>query len=275
MNKLSTEKRRMVVSMLVEGNSLRSITRMTGVHRTTVMKLLSDLGAACSNYQAKVFRNLPCKRIHCDEIWSFVGAKGKNASAEKKAEGWGDAWTWVALCADTKLVPCWHVGGRDAGFAWDFMQDLAARLANRVQLTTDGHRAYLDAVEEAFGTEINYAMLVKQYGATSDKSPERKYSPAECTGAKKVDITGKPDKKHVSTSYVERQNLTMRMGMRRFTRLTNSFSKKLENHEHAIALHYMHYNFCRIHQTLRVTPAMEAGVSNHVWSLEEVVALLD
>lgn len=265
----------MVVSMLVEGNSLRSITRMTGVHRTTVMKLLSDLGAACSNYQAKVFRNLPCKRIHCDEIWSFVGAKGKNASAEKKAEGWGDAWTWVALCADTKLVPCWHVGGRDAGFAWDFMQDLAARLANRVQLTTDGHRAYLDAVEEAFGTEINYAMLVKQYGATSDKSPERKYSPAECTGAKKVDITGKPDKKHVSTSYVERQNLTMRMGMRRFTRLTNSFSKKLENHEHAIALHYMHYNFCRIHQTLRVTPAMEAGVSNHVWSLEEVVALLD
>lgn len=275
MNKLPSAERIRIVSALVEGNSLRSIVRMTGTHRTTIQKLLCDLGAACSNYQSRVFRNLPCKRIQCDEIWSFVGAKEKNANSEKKAEGWGDAWTWVALCADTKLVPCWHVGGRDAGFAWDFMQDLAARLANRVQLTTDGHRAYLAAVEDAFGSEIDYAMLVKQYGATSDKSPERKYSPADCTGAKKVRVTGKPDKKHVSTSYIERQNLTMRMGMRRFTRLTNGFSKKLENHEHAIALHYMHYNFCRIHQTLRVTPAMEAGISDHVWSLAEIVALLD
>jgi IS1 family transposase len=275
MNKLTTEERVRIVSALVEGNSLRSIVRMTGTHRTTIQKLLCDLGAACSNYQSRVFRDLPCKRIQCDEIWSFVGAKEKNASSAKKAEGWGDAWTWVALCADTKLVPCWHVGGRDAGFAWDFIQDLASRLANRVQLTTDGHRAYLAAVEDAFGSEIDYAMLVKQYGATSDKSPERKYSPADCTGAKKVRVIGKPDKKHVSTSYIERQNLTMRMGMRRFTRLTNGFSKKLENHEHAIALHYMHYNFCRIHQTLRVTPAMEAGISDHVWSLAEIVALLD
>ncbi len=274
MNKLSTEERVRVVATLVEGNSLRSIARMTGIHRTAIQKLLVDLGMACSNYQSRVFRDLPCKRIQCDEIWSFVGAKEKNASPEKKAESWGDTWTWVALDADTKLVPCWHVGGRDAGFAWDFMQDLASRLANRVQMTTDGHRAYLNAVEDAFGTDIDYAMLVKQYGATSEKTPERKYSPAECTGAKKVEITGKPDKKHVSTFFVERQNLTMRMGMRRFTRLTNGFSKKIENHEAAIALHFMHYNFCRIHQTLRVTPAMEAKVSDHVWTLAEVVALL-
>lgn len=275
MNKLSTEERTRIVAALVEGNSLRSITRMTGTHRTTILKLLSDLGAACSAYQSKVFVNLPCKRIQCDEIWSFVGAKEKNASNEKKAEGWGDAWTWVALDADTKLVPCWAVGGRDAGVAYEFMQDLAGRLAKRVQLTTDGHRAYLNAIEDAFGSEIDYAMLVKQYGATGGKTPERKYSPAECVGAKKVDIAGRPDKKHISTSFIERQNLTMRMGMRRFTRLTNAFSKKLENHEHAIALHYMHYNFCRIHQSLRVTPAMEAGISDHVWSLAEVIALLD
>ena len=221
-----------------------------------------------------MFVNLPCKRVQCDEIWSFVGAKQKNATAEQKAEGWGDTWTWVAICADTKLVPCWAVGGRDAGVAYEFMHDLAGRLANRVQLTTDAHRPYLAAVEDAFGSEIDYAMLVKLYGK-GEQGPERQYSPAACKGARKVAIKGRPDYKEISTSYIERQNLTMRMGMRRFTRLTNGFSKKIENHEAAIALHYMHYNFCRIHQTLRVTPAMEAGVSDHVWSIAEIMALLD
>lgn len=253
---------------------MRAISRMVDVSRNTIDKLLSDLGAACSDYQSKVFVNLPCKRIECDEIWSFVGSKAKNTSVDKKAEGWGDAWTWVALDAETKLVPCWLVGGRDAGCAYEFMHDLAGRLANRVQLTTDGHKAYISAVEDAFGSEIDYAMLVKLYGSESQHGPARKYSPNICTGSKKVSVTGKPSKKLVSTSYIERQNLTMRMGMRRFTRLTNGFSKKLENHEHAIALHYMHYNFCRIHQTLRVTPAMEAGVTDHVWSIKEVLNLL-
>lgn len=274
MNKLSQAERVRIVSALVEGNSLRSIVRMTGTHRTTVQKLLVDLGAACSAYQSKVFVNLPCKRIQCDEIWSFVGAKAKNATSEQRADGWGDAWTWVALDADTKLVPCWLVGGRDAGCAYEFMHDLAGRLANRVQLTTDGHKAYVSAVEDAFGSEIDYAMLVKIYGSDNSAGPEKRYSPAECTGSKKVELMGNPDFKHISTSYVERQNLTMRMGMRRFTRLTNAFSKKLENHEAAIALHYMHYNFCRVHQSLRVTPAMEAGVSDTVWSIADVVGLL-
>lgn len=274
MNRLNTAARVKVVSLLVEGMSLRAITRVTGTHRTTVMNLLRDLGHACSNYQSRVFRNLPCKKLQCDEIWAFVGSKEKNTSPSMKAQGWGDAWTWVALDADTKLVPCWHVGGRDAEFANDFMQDLASRLSHRVQLTTDGHKAYLEAVEGAFGSEIDYAMLVKKYGCYVEENGERRYSPSACTGAYKVRIAGKPQKKDVSTALVERQNLTMRMGMRRFTRLTNAFSKKLENHEHAIALHFMHYNFCRVHQSLRVTPAMEAGVSRHVWSLEEVVDLL-
>lgn len=273
MNKLSTEERTRVVSALVEGNSLRAISRMTGIHRTTIMKLLCELGRACSKYQDKVFRNLQCKRIQCDEIWTFVYAKEKNIGALKKSEGAGDAWTWVALCADTKLVPCWFVSRRHAGAAHHFINDLAERLANRVQLTTDGNRVYVDAVADAFGNDIDYAMLQKIYGAPQD-NPETRYSPAICMGAKRAVITGSPDFGHVSTSYVERQNLTMRMGMRRFTRLTNAFSKKLENLEHAIALHYMHYNFCRIHQTLRVTPAMEAGVTDHVWSLDEVIALL-
>ena len=264
----------MVVRCLVEGNSLRSVTRITGVHRTTVMKLLCDLGEACSRYQDKTFRNLKCEHIQCDEVWSFVYAKKKNASQEMKdAVGAGDVWTWTAIDADTKLIPCWFIGGRDATCAYHFMHDLAARLATRVQLTTDGHKAYLSAVEDAFGSEIDYAMLVKIYG--EGPKTEARYSPAQCMGSRKTEITGKPEHKHISTSYVERQNLTMRMSMRRFTRLTNGFSKKVENLEHAVALHFMFYNFARIHQTLRVTPAMEAGVSDHVWSIEEILDLLE
>ncbi|MDQ2944982.1 MAG: IS1 family transposase [Acidobacteriota bacterium] len=274
MNRISPVKKAQVVSCLVEGNSIRATVRMTGVAKNTVVKLLCDLGRACSDYQDKAFVNLKCKRLQCDEIWSFVGAKEKNCSAERKAKGGGDAWTWTAICADTKLIPCWFVGGRDAGCAYHFMHDLKGRLANRVQMTTDGHRAYLSAVEDAFGAEIDYAMLQKIYGS-ENQSPETRYSPAICMGARKAVISGKPDFNHVSTSYAERQNLTMRMSMRRFTRLTNGFSKKLENHEHALALYFMYYNFCRIHQTLRVTPAMEANVADHVWSLEELIELLD
>lgn len=274
MNKLSTDERTRVVSALVEGNSMRAVSRMTGVARNTINKLLVDLGMACSEYQDKAFHNLSCKRIQCDEIWSFVGAKEKNTSEEKKREGWGDVWTWVALDPETKLVPTWFVGQRDAGCAYHFMHDLAGRLAHRVQLTTDGHKAYLNAVEDAFGAEIDYGMLVKIYG-NAPEGGEVRYSPAVCMGSRKAAISGKPDFKHISTSMVERQNLTMRMSMRRFTRLTNGFSKKVENHEHMLALHYMFYNFARIHQSLRVTPAMEAGVSDHVWSIEEIISLLN
>src|SRR5438067_7784077 len=258
MNKLSPEERKQIVAALVEGNSMRAVARMTDVSRNTIDKLLRDLGHACSEFQDKAFRNLISKRIQCDEIWSFVYAKEKNCTAEMKAKGAGDVWTWVALDADTKLVPCWFVGNRDAGCAYHFMHDLASRLANRVQLTTDGHRAYLYAVEDAFGCEIDYAQLQKIYGAPQEP-PETRYSPAVCMGARKAIISGSPDHNHISTSYVERQNLTMRMSMRRFTRLTNGHSKKLENHGHAVAIHYMYYNFARIHQSLRVTPAMESG----------------
>jgi IS1 family transposase len=276
MNKLTTEERSRVVAALVEGNSLRSITRMTGVHRTTILKLLVDLGRACSIFQDQAFRNLNCKRIQVDEIWSFCGAKQRNTTPETRAKGWGDAWTWTAIDPDTKLVPCWYVGSRDAPAAYHFMHDLAGRLANRVQITSDGFLAYSRAVESAFGVEVDYAQLVKIYGEPEkDNTENRRYSPGQCMGAKRAVFMGKPDYAHISTSNVERQNLTMRMQIRRFTRLTNAFSKKLENHEHAIALHFMHYNFCRIHQTLRVTPAMEAGIADHVWSLEEVVGLLD
>ena len=277
MNKITTEERVRVVACLVEGNSLRATTRMTGVHRTTVMKLLADLGEACSKFQDATFRNLNCKRVQCDEIWSFVGCKEKNVPADERKQGRGDVWTWTAIDAETKLVPCWYVGNRDAGAAYHFMHDLAGRLANRVQLTTDAHKPYLSAVEDAFGTDIDYAQLVKIYGSpeTSQYNAQVRYSPAVCMGARKAKIIGKPKYEHVSTSICERNNLTMRMGMRRMTRLTNAFSKKVENLEHAVALHFMHYNFCRVHQSLRVTPAMEAGVSDHVWSLEEVIALLD
>jgi len=274
MNKLSTDERTRIVSALVEGNSMRAISRMTGVARNTIDKLLCDLRRACSDYQDKAFRNLKSKRVQCDEIWSFVQAKEKNCTIEMKKKGAGDVWTWVALDPDTKLVPCWFIGQRDSGCAYHFMHDLAERLAYRVQLTTDGHRAYLSAVEDAFGAEIDYAMLQKIYG-NSEQGSETRYSPAVCMGARKAVISGNPDHEHASTSYIERQNLTMRMSMRRFTRLTNGHSKKLENHEHAVAIHYMYYNFGRIHQSLRVTPAMEAGIADRVWSIEEIIGLLD
>jgi len=274
MNCLSTADRARIVSVLVEGNSLRATARITGFARMTIEKLLRDLGAVCSVYQDRAFRNLPCKRIQCDEIWSFCYAKAKNVPADKQGQfGYGDIWTWTAICADTKLVPSWFVGTRDAGSAHAFMADVASRLRYRVQLTTDAHRPYLAAVEDAFGGDIDFAVLQKIYGADPDGG--RRYSPAKCLGTKCVTVTGTPNPKHISTSYVERQNLTMRMHMRRFTRLTNAFSKKVENHVHNVALHFMYYNFAKIHQTLRVTPAMEAGVSDHVWSVEEIVALLD
>jgi IS1 family transposase len=275
MNKLSTQKRVQVISALVEGMSIRSVVRMTGVSKNTVVKLLEDVGNGCAIYQDKVFRNLTCKRIECDEIWSFVYAKERHLTPELQGVfGYGDVYTWVAIDADTKLVPCWNVGRRDAQSGMAFIKDLSERVNNRFQLSTDGHKVYLTAVEEAFGSEIDYAMIVKVYGHSTEDSAVR-YSPAECIGCEKEVIAGNPDMNLVSTSYVERQNLTMRMSMRRFTRLTNGFSKKIENHMHAVALHYMYYNFCRIHKTLRCTPAMEAGVTKKLWSIEDIVALLD
>lgn len=273
MNQLPLERRIQIVSALVEGNSMRAVSRMTNTHRSAIFKLLAELGRACSTYQDRAFRNLTCKRIQCDEIWAFVGSKEKNTSAEKKAEGWGDCWTWISMDADTKLIPCWYVGTRDAGAAFHFMEDLAERLAHRVQLTTDGYKPYLVAVEDAFGPNVDYAQLVKIYGEAA--KTHARYSPAQCMGTRKAVISGAPERKHVSTSFIERQNLTLRMSNRRFTRLTNAFSKKVENHEHSVALHFMHYNFCRVHQSLRVTPAMEAGIANHVWSIAEIIALID
>ncbi len=277
MNRLSTEKRAQIIGCLVEGMSIRSTVRITGAAKNTVTKLLVDIGRACQDYQDQVFRDLECKRLQCDEVWSFCYAKQKNVPDEfKDVFGYGDVWTWTAICADTKLVPSWLVANRTPKAASIFMDDLASRLKHRVQLTTDGHRAYFDAVGGAFGNEIDYAMLVKMYGNESKtKDTAKKYSPADCTGAKAIPVSGNPSKKHISTSFVERQNLTMRMSMRRFTRLTNAFSKKIENLEAAISLHFMYYNFVRIHQTLRVTPAMEAGVTDKLWSLEDIAALLD
>ena len=274
MNKLSTEKRVQLLACLVEGNSIRATARMTGVAFNTVLRFVADAGRACSIYQDETFHNLACKRLQCDEIWSFVGCKDRNLNGNSSDRGRGSVWTWTAIDADTKLVPCWYVGARDAGAAWQFMHDLKARLANRVQLTTDSHKAYMSAVDDAFGNDIDCAQLVKLYGAPSIAT-EMRYSPAVCMGTRTSLMTGEPDPEHVSTSFVERANLTMRMGMRRFTRLTNAFSKKVENHEHAVALHFMHYNFCRIHQSLRVTPAMQAGITNHVWELHEIVSLMD
>jgi IS1 family transposase len=277
MNRLSVDRRAAIIGMLAEGNSLRSTSRMADVSINTVTKLLLDVGGACEAYQDKTLRGLKAKRIQCDEIWSFVYAKAKNVPESMKgAFGVGDVWTWVAIDSDTKLVPSWAVGRRDGFTAAAFIRDLADRLSTRVQLTTDGHKVYLEAVEGAFGDAIDYAMLVKTYEGDSGKKvpAERKYSPAVCTGEFKQRIMGDPDPDHISTSYVERQNLTMRMHMRRFTRLTNAFSKKVDNHKAAIALHYMHYNFARIHKTLRVTPAMEAGIADHIWELDEIARLV-
>jgi len=271
MNRLSIAERAKILGMLVEGNSLRSCSRMADVSINTVTKLLVDLGAACEKFHDEHVRNVRLRRLQADEIWCFIGAKAKNVTPEKKVEGWGDVWTWTGLDADTKLCVSYLVGGRDGGWAKEFMQDCARRIKGRVQITTDGHKAYLEAVEDAFGADIDYAMLQKIYGAPSDN--ETRYSPATCIGCDMKVVSGDPDPKHVSTSYVERQNLTMRMHMRRFTRLTNGHSKKVENHCYAVALHYMFYNYCKIHSTLRVTPAMEAGLSERVWSIEELCAL--
>ena len=274
MNRLTREQRVRVVAALVEGMSVRAIVRMTGVAKNTIVKLLADLGAACADYHDRHVRNVAATRVQCDEIWTFVGMKAKNVPAERKGEfGVGDVWTWVALDADSKLCVSYMLGLRDADYATEFMRDVAQRLANRVQLTTDGHRAYLEAVEEAFGGDVDYAQLVKIYGAVRE-GPAR-YSPPECIGCEKHAVSGEPDARHVSTSFVERQNLTMRMSMRRFTRLTNGFSKKAANLAHNLAVHYMHYNFCRVHQSLRVTPAMHAGLADHVWEIEELAALLE
>lgn len=277
MNKLDTKTRAMILNMMVEGMSMRSISRTVGVSINTVTKLLIEAGEACAKYHNNTVRNVKTTRVECDEIWSFVYAKDKNVKTATAApDGAGDVWTWTAIDADSKMILSYEVGDRSGDTAYEFMTDLSSRLANRVQLTTDGHRAYLEAVEGAFGADIDYAMLVKQYGgSTGNKGHEKKYSPAECIGIKKEAVTGEPIKELVSTSYVERQNLSMRMGMRRFTRLTNGFSKKLENHLNMLSLYFVHYNFVRIHKTLKVTPAMAAGVSDTLHDMEWIVGLID
>jgi IS1 family transposase len=251
---------------------MRSASRIADVSLHTVEKLLEDAGLACSEYQDKTLRNLTCKRLQLDEIWAFVGMKQRNVPQERKGTGVGDVWTWTAIDADTKLIASWMVGDRSADTGRVFVCDLAKRLANRVQITTDGHRAYLESVEAGFGAGVDYAQLVKIYGQTVEG--QKRYSPPQIVGTETHCCTGNPDPKHVSTSYVERHNLTMRMSIRRFTRLTNAFSKKVENHVHAVSLHMMFYNFCRIHKTLRVTPAMAAKVTNRLWSVEDIVALI-
>lgn len=278
MNRLPITRRASILSMLAEGNSLRATARMADVSFNTVIKLLLDVAEKAEQYQDEHVRGIKAKRVQVDEAWAFVYAKAKNVPEAHKGEfGYGDVWTWVGIDADSKLAISWAVGRRDAFTANAFMLDLADRLATRVQLTSDGHKPYLEAVEGAFGNAIDYAMLVKTYEGDSGKSApaQQRYSPAKCTGARQVAITGNPEARHISTSFVERQNLTMRMSMRRFTRLTNAFSKKLDNHKAAVALYFMWYNFARIHQTLRVTPAMEAGISDHVWSAEEIARLAE
>jgi IS1 family transposase len=275
MNKLPIEKRVQIITLLVEGNSLRSCSRIADVSINTVTKLLVDVGRACQKFHEGKVVGVTSRRIQADEIWSFVYSKEKNVPSGMEDEA-GDVWTWTAIDADSKLVVSWLVGDRDAETATVFMQDVAARLENRVQLTTDGLHAYFEAVTESFGSQIDFAMLHKIYGKTgSQGSAEKKYSPAECIGCKKTAISGNPDPKHISTSYVERQNLTMRMHMRRFTRLTNAFSKKIENHCYAIALHFVYYNFVKIHKTLRVPPAMEAGLIKRLMTIEDIVRLTD
>jgi IS1 family transposase len=274
MNKLDREARAKIIHLLCEGQSIRAITRLTGASKNTVIRLLVDAGRACGEYQDRVLRNLPCKRVQMDEIWSFVYSKQDHVKKAKAAPAnAGDAWTWTAICADTKLLVSTLVGQRNTDYALMFVDDLKSRLANRVQITSDGHRPYLAAVDRVFGDDVDYAMLQKIYG--SDPVGEKRYSPAICLGARKHVVTGDPDPAHISTSYAERQNLTMRMHMRRFTRLTNAFSKKLENLAYQVALHQMFYNFVRVHQTLRVTPAMAAGVTDRLWEVSDIIAVIE
>jgi IS1 family transposase len=273
MKQLNTEQRVAILSAICEGVGINATCRMTGFAKNTVLKLLRDIGPACDRYHNEHVRNLKSKHVQCDEIWSFVHAKQKNVPEEKRGFGVGDVWTWTALDADSKLIISYLVGLRDAGYAFEFMQDVASRLSNRVQMTTDGHRPYLEAVEDSFGIDIDYAQLVKIYGSEQPIG-ETRYSPAKCLGARPTTITGSPDPKHISTSYIERQNLTLRLMNRRFTRLTLGFSKKIENHVHALALYAFHYNFCKIHKTLRCTPAMEAGITGKLWEIRDIVGLL-
>lgn len=276
MNKLPLAKRAQILSMLCEGMSMRSVSRVADVSINTVSKLLIDAGEACAAYHDEHVRGVRADRIQCDEIWSFCYAKAKNVPNAKSApEEAGDVWTWTAIDADSKLIVSYLVGGRDGGYAMDFMLDVASRLENRVQLTTDGHKAYLEAAEAAFGGDVDYAQLIKLYGMPVGQGNERRYSPVECVGTRMEAVTGAPDVAHISTSYVERQNLTMRMCMRRFTRLTNGFSKKLANHIHMLSLYFVHYNFCRIHKSLKVTPAMEAGLTDTAHDMEWLVSLID
>ena len=276
MNQLTTERRTAVIAALVEGNSMRATARLTGVARMTIEKLLRELGAACAAYHDANVRGIKSQRIQCDEIWAFVGAKQKNVPQERKGV-WGDCWTWTAIDADTKLVISYMLGPRNTTMAYEFMRDVAGRLTNPVQLTTDSLRAYLTAVDYAFGGDIDYAILDKRYsgaGHVKGLTAAARYSPPKLVSMKATTISGNPDPRHISTSHVERQNLTMRMHMRRFTRLTNAFSKKIEMHAHAVALHFMYYNYVKIHQTLRVTPAMEAGLTNRPWELSDLISLL-
>jgi IS1 family transposase len=274
MNRLTRDERAKILQMMAEGVSLRAISLMTGISRNTGLKLVADAGQAFGAYQDKVFRNLTCKRMQVDEIWSFVYAKQMNAPIEKQLKGEaGDVWTWTAIDADTKLVPSWYIGDRSGQSAWEFLTDLRGRLANRIQLTSDGHKAYLIGVAGSFGDSVDYAQLVKIYGR--EPGGERRYSPPECIGAVPHAVYGEPDPKHISTSFAERQNLNMRMGMRRFTRLTNAFSKKVENHAYAVAIYFMHYNFVRIHQTLKISPAMAAGVTDKLWEMSDMVKVLE
>ena len=276
MNKLDRKARAQILHLLCEGSSIRAVTRITGASKNTVLKLMIEAGKACAWYHDNAVRNLKSQRIQVDEIWSFTYAKQKNVKAAKAApDGAGDTWTWTALDADSKLMVSWYVGSRDAEAAIAFMDDLRSRLLHRVQLTSDGYRAYLDAVEGAFGGDVDYAQLVKIYGKPESGSPERRYSPVECLGARKLPVAGEPDPKHISTSYVERQNLNMRMHMRRFTRLTNAFSKKVENHAWAVALFTTYYNFVRVHKTLRTTPAMAAGITENLWEVLDIVNVLE
>jgi IS1 family transposase len=274
MNRLTRNERAKILQMMAEGVSLRAISRITGISRNTGLKLVADAGRAFGAYQDKAFRNLTCKRVQVDEIWSFVYAKQANAPIEKQLKGQaGDVWTWTAIDADTKLVPSWYIGDRSGQSAWEFLTDLRSRLANRIQLTSDGHKAYLIGVAGSFGDMVDFAQLGKIYG--KEPGGERRYSPPECIGAVPHAVYGDPDPKHISTSFAERQNLNLRMGMRRFTRLTNAFSKKVENHAYAVAIYFMHYNFVRIHQTLKISPAMAAGVTDKLWEMSDMVKVLE